>query len=53
MRQGRENLASEARQQGLKKPSQIDIDKQCHKDRGSGDDVESKTVACVCGHDGI
>ena len=53
MRQGQENPASEARQQGLEELSQIDIDEQRHKDRGGGDDVKSKTVACIGGHGGI
>ena len=53
VRQGRENLASEARQQGLEELSQIDIDEQRHKHRGGGDDVKSKAVACVGGHGGI
>lgn len=53
VRQGRENLASEAREQGLEELSQIDIDEQRHKDRGCRDNVESKVVSGVCGHDGI
>ncbi len=43
----------EARQQGLEELPQINIDKHRHKDRGCRDNVESKAVTGVCGHDGI